>query len=80
MLALNETSKTFNFVNVSHPPVASLFRGFSAPVKVEYDRNEEDLYFLLHHDSDDVNRWDAFQSLVNKCVSRQLTPTLRSVF
>jgi len=42
----------------------SLFRDFSAPVKVEFDQSREELLFLLQHDSDGFNRWDAGQRLM----------------
>ncbi|MGB6976050.1 MAG: aminopeptidase N C-terminal domain-containing protein, partial [Gammaproteobacteria bacterium] len=36
---------------------------FSAPVKIKYNYSDEELLFLLAHDSDDFNRWDAGQWL-----------------
>jgi aminopeptidase N len=38
-------------------------RGFSAPVIVEADYTRNDLLFLLQHDSDPFNRWEATQRL-----------------
>ena len=52
--------QTFRFVDVAAPPVPSLLRGFSAPVKLQgvpLDR----LKFLAIHDTDPVARWDAGQ-------------------
>jgi aminopeptidase N len=52
--------QTFRFLDVPSPPVPSLLRNFSAPVKVQgvpLDR----LKFLAIHDSDPVARWDAGQ-------------------
>lgn len=43
---------------VPEKPVPSLLRGFSAPIIVEYDYSEEELYFLLANDSDPFNRWN----------------------
>ena len=63
MLELREAEQSFRFVNVSHKPLPSLLRGFSAPVKLDYDYSEADLCFLLAHDSDDFNRWEAAQQL-----------------
>ena len=42
-------------------PVPSLLRGFSAPVRLEFDYTEAELALLAAHDSDAVNRWDAAQ-------------------
>lgn len=48
-------------------PVASLLRGFSAPVKMAVEgQTDEDLLFLLAHDSDPFNRWEAGQVLAKK--------------
>ena len=51
------------FENVAAKPVPSLLRGFSAPVKLHYAYAEDDLLFLMSHDSDSFNRWNAGQSL-----------------
>src|SRR5690606_27694896 len=40
-------------------PVASLLRGFSAPVILDQPRSAADRAFLLAHDSDPFNRWEA---------------------
>jgi aminopeptidase N len=45
-------------------PVISALREFSAPVKLESDVTEADLYFLARHDSDGFARWDAMQRLL----------------
>jgi aminopeptidase N len=50
-----------------------LLRGFSAPVKVKMSRSEEELAFLLAHDSDAFNRWDAGQQLALQALSRQIS-------
>ena len=44
-------------------PVLSVLRGFSAPVKVEYERANEELTYLARYDTDGFSRWDAMQSL-----------------
>ncbi|MDH3997248.1 MAG: aminopeptidase N [Desulfuromonadales bacterium] len=63
VLQVTAAEQTFDFVNVSEPPVPSLLRGFSAPVKVHYPYQREELAFLLAHDGDSFNRWDAGQRL-----------------
>ena len=40
-------------------PVPSLLRGFSAPVNVTLDLRDDDAEFLMAHDSDLFNRWQA---------------------
>ena len=43
-------------------PTPSLLRGFSAPVKLQIDLDEDDLLRALRHDSDPFNRWQAAQT------------------
>ncbi|GJD48770.1 Aminopeptidase N [Methylobacterium crusticola] len=51
------------FTDVDAAPVPSLFRGFSAPVKVAHALTPAERLALLSHDSDPFNRWQAAQSL-----------------
>ena len=63
VLHLKNKTETFVFENISSKPLPSLLRGFSAPVKVEYDYSRDELMFQMSHDSDGFNRWDACQRL-----------------
>ncbi|MCG8429105.1 MAG: DUF3458 domain-containing protein, partial [Chromatiales bacterium] len=58
-----EVEQTFVFADMPEKPVPSLLRGFSAPVKLNYDYSREELMFLMKHDTDGFNRWDAAQRL-----------------
>ncbi|MEX3811746.1 aminopeptidase N [Paraburkholderia sp. BR13439] len=66
VLEFAQTEQTFTFVNVGQEPLPSLLRNFSAPVIVEYDYTAEQLAFLLAHDSDPFNRWEAGQRLATR--------------
>jgi aminopeptidase N len=46
--------------------VLSLLRGFSAPVKIHYPYSDEELMFLMSHDTDGFARWDASQTLAQR--------------
>ena len=61
VLDVKEARQSFRFVNIPAPPVPSLLRRFSAPVKLVHDYSDAELAFLAAHDSDPVNRWDAAQ-------------------
>ncbi|WP_112663080.1 aminopeptidase N [Microvirga flavescens] len=61
---------SLTFTNVTSRPVPSLFRGFSAPVKISFDLPDSDLLSLLRHDSDAFNRWQATQSLAMRILVR----------
>ncbi|MDR9469139.1 aminopeptidase N [Marinospirillum sp.] len=63
VLQLTESEQSFTFHNLESEPLPSLLRGFSAPVKLHYNYNKDDLAFLLQQDSDGFNRWDAGQQL-----------------
>ncbi|KAF3788606.1 hypothetical protein EJ110_NYTH20736 [Nymphaea thermarum] len=56
----------FVFVDIPERPIPSLLRGFSAPVRLDSDLTDADLSFLLAHDSDEFNRWEAGQTLARK--------------
>ncbi|XP_022158452.1 puromycin-sensitive aminopeptidase [Momordica charantia] len=66
VLRLTKKEEEFVFTDIPERPVPSLFRGYSAPVRLETDLNDDDLFFLLAHDSDEFNRWEAGQVLARK--------------
>jgi len=63
VLPLKNEREQFVFTNLNEAPTPSLLRGFSAPVKIKIDLSNEELGFLMAHDKDDFNRWDAGQQL-----------------
>lgn len=63
VMHLRDNEQTFVFTDVAEAPVPSLLRDFSAPVKLHFPYSREELAFLLTHDSDGFNRWDAGQRL-----------------
>ena len=63
MLVLDGPSATFEFKGVPNRPVPSLFREFSAPVKVVNTLTQADRLFLARHDSDPFNRWQSLQDV-----------------
>ncbi len=64
VLRLEEQQQSFTILDVPEKPVLSVLRNFSAPVKLEVvGQSEEDLTFLLAHDTDSFTRWEASQTL-----------------
>ncbi len=63
LLELKSPEHQWIFEDVPPETLPSLFRGFSAPVKMETDFTHEELAFLMAHDTDAFNRWDAAQQL-----------------
>lgn len=68
LLELTEEKQTFSFDKLDHKPTLSILRDFSAPVKIDFLRSREELVFLMKHDSDYFNRWDAAWSLSNEII------------
>jgi aminopeptidase N len=65
-----EISKTYE--NLPVRPIPSLFRGFSAPVRVEINRQPGDLLVLAGHDPDPFNRWQALQDVEIELLKRSV--------
>ncbi len=70
ILNLTETTQTFTFDNIGTKPVPSILRNFSAPVKLTTDLSDEDLKFLMVHDSDGFNRWEAGQTYALRALNK----------
>ncbi len=68
ILHFTKAEQSFTFKNVISKPVVSLLRNFSAPVKLQYDYSNKELSFLLAHDSDPFNRWEAGQRLYTNVI------------
>ena len=49
-------------------PPLGLHRDLSAPVKLRYEYSDEDLAFLMKHDTDSFNRWEAGQQVPHSIV------------
>ena len=63
MLHLRDAQAQVKIEGFTQRPVISFLRGFSAPVKVAYERDDDQLAFLVEYDVDGFVRWDALQSL-----------------
>ncbi|MGF0336280.1 aminopeptidase N [Ectopseudomonas toyotomiensis] len=63
VLSVTEAEQTFTFEAIAEKPLPSLLRGFSAPVKLSFPYSRDQLMFLMQHDSDGFNRWEAGQQL-----------------
>jgi aminopeptidase N len=62
VLRLAEATGSFVFTRVAARPTPSILRGFSAPVVLDVEgQTDDDLAFLLAHDADAFNRFEAGQ-------------------
>ena len=64
LLELTENEQTWQFEGYENKPIVAFLSGFSAPVKVNYQQNNNELETLMVNASDAFNRWDAGQSLL----------------
>ncbi|SNR26752.1 aminopeptidase N [Puniceibacterium sediminis] len=63
LLEMTEAEQSFEFRDLASKPVPSLLRGFSAPVVLERAASRDEQVFLLAHDTDAFNRWEAGRNL-----------------
>ncbi|HEV2543582.1 MAG TPA: aminopeptidase N [Methylobacterium sp.] len=68
---LDAAEDEVTFENVAEEPVPSLFRAFSAPVRVESALDDTARLTLLRHDPDSFNRWEAAQRIALGLMARQ---------
>ncbi|MEM9496530.1 MAG: aminopeptidase N [Pseudomonadota bacterium] len=63
ILEMTEARQSFRFEGLAARPVASVLRGFSAPVIVQREGDADTRAFLLAHDTDPFTAWDAGRAL-----------------
>ncbi|MBO9397482.1 aminopeptidase N [Shimia sp. R9_2] len=63
VLELTEKEQSFTFPGHATRPIPSVLRGFSAPVTLTHDIDNDRRAFLLAHDTDAFNRWEAGRDL-----------------
>ncbi len=68
ILEMTESEQTFEF-ELNKKPIPSILRGFSAPVKLTTEVGLERDLFLLEHDNDTFNRFEAGQRLNRRLIS-----------
>ena len=66
VLEITRNEQTFRFTGLSERPVASLNRGFSAPVVLTSNVQDQDLLFLMANDTDPFTRWESCQTYASK--------------
>ncbi|MCE8537512.1 aminopeptidase N [Ruegeria pomeroyi] len=73
VLELTQARQSFSFDGLAARPVASVLRDFSAPVVLDHDLSPEQRAFLLAHDTDPFNRWEAGRALAGQCLLDMIT-------
>ncbi len=62
LLEVTQREQVFEFQDVPAAPTPSLLRDFSAPVRLTTSLDANQIEFLMMHDSDPFNRWQATQT------------------
>ncbi|MDR9483601.1 MAG: aminopeptidase N [Sediminimonas sp.] len=70
VLEMTQARQSFTFDGLGARPVPSILRGFSAPVTVTRDSSTNERAFLLAHDTDPFNRWEAGRDLARETLMR----------
>ncbi|MBY6160858.1 aminopeptidase N [Mameliella alba] len=73
VLEITEAEQSFAFDGLAARPVPSINREFSAPVVLERQQSREERAFLLAHDTDPFNRWEASRLLARESLIAMIT-------
>ena len=66
MYLFDQDEASIEFTGITEQPVASLLRNFSAPVNLVFDYSNDDLAFLIQHETNGFNQWQATQTLLER--------------
>lgn len=79
VLRLTQAEESFVFEGITEKPIASILRDFSAPVKLRIEQSDAELAFLIAHDTDSFNRWDAANRLSASVVLNLASKSLSEI-
>ena len=73
ILEMTKGEQSFTFEGLVAKPVPSILRHFSAPVILERDSTAQERAFLLAHDTDPFNKWEAGRTLAKDVLVALIT-------
>ena len=73
VLEMTEARQSFSFTGLGARPIPSILRGFSAPVVLDREVPAAERAFLLAHDTDLFNRWEAGRALAKDVLAGTVT-------
>ncbi len=73
MLEMTKRQQSFSWDGLASKPIPSILRDFSAPVILGREIGNDERAFLLTHDTDPFNKWEAGQALRRDALSRMIT-------
>ena len=68
VIELTEDTQKIILNKVQEKPILSINREFSAPIQLNFEQKDEDLYLLMTSDPDSFNRWESAQKLYRQCL------------
>jgi aminopeptidase N len=77
VLEMTDMQQSFRFEGLASRPIPSILRGFSAPVVLERAVSPEERAFLLAHDTDPFNKWEAGRALAKDVLVGMVTAGAR---
>jgi aminopeptidase N len=72
MLEMTQARQSFRFEGLAAKPIPSILRGFSAPVVLDRKVSPEERAFLLAHDTDPFNKWEAGRALAKDVMAEMV--------
>jgi aminopeptidase N len=72
MLEMTRAKQSFRFEGLAARPIPSILRGFSAPVVLDRKVPPEERAFLLAHDTDAFNKWEAGRALAKDVLAEMV--------
>ncbi len=73
VLEMTQAWQSFRFEGLAARPVPSILRGFSAAVSLDHKVSRIERAFLLAHDTDPFNRWEAGRALAKDVLAEMVT-------
>ena len=73
VLEMTGAEQSFTFEGLASKPIPSILRGFSAPVILDRTASAEERAFLLAHDTDPFNKWEAGRQLAKDELTLMVT-------
>ncbi|TNF20764.1 MAG: aminopeptidase N [Rhodobacteraceae bacterium] len=77
VLEMTQAEQSFRFEGLATRPVPSILRDFSAPVILDRALSSAESAFLLAHDTDPFNRWEAGRNLARATLLDMVTEGAR---
>ena len=70
VLEMTEARQSFSFTGLRSRPQPSILRGFSAPVVLDYAQHSSQNAYLMAHDTDPFNKWEAGRTFAKDQLAR----------